>query len=436
MLRDFLDQLTSTVRESFLHFIWQFQKFDTVQLTTQADEPVQVYAIGQYNTDAGPDFLNAKLLIDDITWYGHIELHLKSSDWNRHKHQYDDAYNNVILHVVWEHDEDVESANGQLLPTIELQGRIKPDLLKKCNQLIKSPDSIACATQFAQVKNIDKIAMLNQAGIVRLKRKSEKVLCLLDQNRGNWEETTYQLLAANFGFKTNEAAFLKLSQQVRYKTIIKHTGKPKEIEALLFGMSGFLTETKDLYQEELKTEWTYQASKYHFRGIEMLRAEWKFLRLRPGNFPTVRLAQFAALLCKNSNYFDRCIHYQEEKELRDLFSFGISPYWSRHYDFAKVSRRKIQGIGQSSLDLILVNTIAPLLVAYAQYADESRYMDKAISLLQNIKPEKNRIINMWESMAMSARDAFDSQSMIELRNEFCLKKKCLSCKIGVSLINR
>lgn len=423
------------MRESFLHFIWQFQKFNTVELTTTDGQGIQIFAIGNYNTDAGPDFLNAKLLIGDITWYGHVEVHLKSSDWNRHKHQHDEAYNNVVMHVVWEHDQEVQSANGQVLSVLELQNRIQPDLLKKCNQLIKSPEEIPCASQWHRVENIDKLAMLDQAGVVRLRQKSESVLHQLDKNNGNWEETTYQLLAKNFGFKTNQESFLKLSESINHKILIRHAANQKEVESLIFGMAGFLNGLEDDYQELLKKEFSYLSKKYGFHELEMLRAEWKYLRLRPGNFPTVRLAQFSAFLSKNVKCFDRFIHFNSQKEILSLFDFKVSDYWQTHYDFGKKSNRTMKGMGRSSIDLILINTVAPLLAAYSQYTDDSTYMDKAVHLLQNVKPEKNHIITLWKDLQLVANDAFDSQALMTLRNEFCLKKKCLSCKIGVNLIN-
>ena len=423
------------MRESFLHFIWRFQKFDNIQLTTTDGQQIQIYAIGNYNTDAGPDFLNAKLLIGDITWYGHVEIHLKSSDWNKHRHQHDEAYNNVVLHVVWEHDVEVEMASGQTLPVLELQNRIKPELLKKCNLLIKSPEKIPCSEQLQRVKDIDKASMLDQVGVMRLKQKSELVLLLLEKNKGSWEETTYQLLAKNFGFKTNEESFLKLAQTLNHKTLIKHAEKPEQIESLIFGVAGFLQKESDAYGLGLQKEFGYLSKKYKLHGNELPKDEWKFLRLRPGNFPSVRLAQFSSFLVKNAKCFNQFIHFENHKDLLGLFDFEVSDYWQKHYDFGKSGNRLTKTIGKSSVDLILINTVAPILAAYAQYTDNELYMEKAVNLLQNLKPEKNHIISMWKDLGLKAKDAFDSQSFIGLRNDFCLKKKCLSCKIGVSLIN-
>lgn len=423
------------MRESFLHFIWQFQKFDNTLLTTQSGLQVQVFTIGNYNSDAGPDFLNAKLLIGDITWFGHVELHLKSSDWNRHRHQHDEAYNNVVLHVVCEHDEEVQMANGQKLPVIELQKRIKPELLNKCNELIRSPEKTPCATQIDRVKDIEVHSMLDQVGVMRLRQKSEFILDLLNKNNGNWEETTYQLLARNFGFKTNEDAFLKLSQSLSHKVLIKHTEKIEQMEAMVFGMAGFLQTDCDEYALMLQREFDFLSKKYKLKDLSLMKVEWKFLRLRPGNFPTVRLAQFAAFLAKNAKLFDQFIHFADSKTLRNMFEFEVSSYWKKHYDFGKGGKRVTKTIGKSSVDLILINSVAPLLAAYAQYTDDNSYMEKSVRLLQSLIPEKNYITRHWKELGIKAKDAFDSQALIGLRNDFCLKKKCLSCKIGVSLIN-
>lgn len=423
------------MRESFLHFIWQFQKLNRVHLNISGGEALQVYTIGQYNTDAGPDFLNAKLMIGDITWYGHVELHLRSSDWNRHKHQHDKAYDNVVLHVVWDHDLEIENTEGNHIPVLELKDKIQPDLLKKCNALIKSPESMPCEDQFDQIVDIQKWAMLSQTGIMRLMTKSAFIHDLLKANNGSWEETSFQLLAKNFGFKTNEHPFLKLAQILGHKILVKHANQIFQLEALLFGLGGFLVNPVDDYSASLKKEYNYLSKKYELQDKQMIREEWKYLRMRPGNFPTVRLAEFAAFLVDNVKYFDRFIHFNKIDELITCFNNELSPYWKTHYDFGKESSRKRKGMGQSSKDVLIINTVAPLLATYSKSIDSQEYMDKAIDLLQAIKPEKNSIIKHWESLGLKAKDAFDTQSMLTLYNDFCKKKKCLSCKIGVSLIN-
>lgn len=424
-----------TLRESFLHFIWQFQKFNPASLSTVDGLPITVCATGNLNTNAGPDFHQAKIVVGEITWFGHVEIHIRSSDWNRHRHQEDDAYNNVILHVVWEHDQEVMTKSGLMLPVLELKNRVSDDLLRRCNQLVKSPEDIPCSMQIHQTRSIDRMSMLDHAGTLRLKKKAEFILQHLNKNKGNWEETTFQVLARNFGFKTNDEAFLKLAGLIGHKVMTKNAGGSLATEALIFGMAGFLTDGVDSYQQDLVREFEYIAKKYKLTGSSMIRAEWKYLRLRPGNFPTVRLAQFAGFVQKNARSFDRFIHFADSQELRSFFDFQPSNYWQKHYDFSKKSKKINLGIGKSSVDLILINTVVPLLAAYARYTDCYAYMEKAVGLLQEIKPEKNHIIRKWETLQLKVNNAFESQSLIELRNEFCLKKKCLSCKIGVSLIN-
>ena len=423
------------MRESFLHFIWQFQKFDAFQLSTADNKSIRIFSIGQYNTDAGPDFLNANVTIDEINWHGHVEIHLKSSDWNNHKHHHDPGFNNVILHVVWEHDQDVKNENGHTLPVIEIKDRVAAELIRRCDEMINSPAKIPCESQISNVNQIERLAMLNRSGVQRLETKSIKVLEILKKNDGSWEETTYQLLSKNFGLKTNSEPFFKLAEILPYRIISKHTKNHYQLESLFFGVAGFLTNSDEGYANRLQSEYLYLAKKYNLKGLEMIRAEWKFLRMRPANFPTVRLAQFSAFYSKNVKYFDHFIHFSTVVELRDLFSSGVSDYWKSHYDFGKKSSRIIGAIGKSSVDLILVNTIAPLLTAYAKYSGENSYLDKAVELLQSLKPEKNHIIRQWENLSVKPKDAFDSQSIIHLHNEFCLKKKCLSCKIGVNLLN-
>ncbi|WP_109833068.1 DUF2851 family protein [Reichenbachiella versicolor] len=425
------------MRESFLHFIWQFQKYDPLNLSTSEGKSVEVYSLGQYNRNSGPDFLNAKLLVDDITWYGHVEIHLRSSDWKRHRHHHDEAYNNVIMHIVWEHDLDVSRQNGEKIPVIELKNRVKSDLLDKCNQLIKSPEPIPCQDQLENIRQLEIISMMEQTGIFRLEKKSTLILDELEKNRGSWEETAYQLLAKNFGFKTNSEPFHKLSKILPHKILVKHRSSQRDIEALLFGIAGFLPKESDNeYISELIHEYQFLSKKYNLVDYGMLKVEWKFMRMRPANFPTIRLSQIASFFIHNSKFFDQFINFNTIDEVKEMFESKPSIYWQTHYDIDRFSSKSNHGIGSSSINNLIINTVAPLLAAYSQKTGLSVYMDKSIELLESIKPEKNNIIDSWNSLGLKAQNAFESQSLISLKNDFCLKKKCLSCKIGVSLINR
>ena len=423
------------MKESFLHYIWQLQKFNKAALETRDGATVEIYKTGDHNTNAGPDFLNAKLNIDGVIWYGHLEIHIKSSDWNLHGHQHDEAYNNVVAHVVWIYDQEVHLENGQIPPTIELQGRVDPDLILKCNSLINNPVEIPCGEQLGQTAPIEIHSMIDLVGIGRLKSKSERILEWLEKNKGHWETTTYQLLAGNFGFNKNETQFIRLAKSLDHKIFLRHANHQLASEALVFGIAGFLEQVNDYYQLQLKNEFEFLSKKYGMESAQMSRAEWKFLRLRPGNFPTVRLAQFAAFLRVSAKNFQKFIHFENKSELIEMFNFRVSSYWLRHYDFAKSGLARVR-MGSTSVDLILINTVAPLLAAYAKYSGEHSYMEKAVNLLQQLKSEKNHILSTWAAHQVNAKNAFEGQGLISLRNEYCLKKKCLSCKIGVSLLNK
>ncbi|MFY0653122.1 MAG: DUF2851 family protein [Cyclobacteriaceae bacterium] len=424
------------MQESFLHYIWQFQQFDKAKLLTTEGEEVQIYSTGTHNSNAGPDFENAKVRIGNIDWHGQVEIHTSSSYWQLHGHQKDAAYENVILHVVWQEDEPIFNSDKKRIPTIELKNRISEDLLKRCNELINSPDVIPCSSQIAMLKSMERVAMQEQAGIERLQDKSQFVFDLLHKNKGNWEETAYQLVAKNYGFKINSESFLRLAENLPLKILKKHSGNLMQVEALLFGMAGFLDETpKDHYHLILMNEYAFLAKKYSLEGNELHHSNWKYLRLRPGNFPSVRLAQLAAFINSNAHVFDCFLNAKSIKQAVKLQQHKVSDYWQSHYSFGSETDRKLKSIGLASIENLIINTTAPLLAAYAQHVDDQKFMDQAIDLLTGIKNEKNKIITQWEGLGLKSQNAFESQALIQLYNTYCLKKKCLSCKIGVALIN-
>ncbi len=424
------------MKESFLHYVWQFQKFDSSSLIDSDGNAVQVFAVGEHNTNAGPDFLNAKIKIGEILWHGHVEIHVSASAWNQHGHQNDPAYDNVILHIVWNNDLAIVQKDGKSIPTIELQNKVSQDLLLQSDSLLDSPDKIPCSNILSSVNTMQVCSMLEKVGVQRLASKSGLVSNLLKNNAGDWEETAYQMLAKNYGFKINAHPFLKLAQKLPFKILKKHCGNTLQIEALLFGMSGFLDEVPaDDYHASLMNEYVFLAKKYKLEGLELNKVEWKYLRLRPANFPSVRISQFAALINKVPRLFDDFISFQSSKLFINQLKVKPSKYWIVHYDFAKKSKRKLLGIGTESLENILINTATPLLAAYSKYKNEQEYMDKAIDLLQNLKPEKNNITNQWTALGMDVKSAFDSQAYIELYNNYCLNKQCLSCNIGVNIMS-
>ncbi len=422
------------MQESFLHYIWQYQYFDKTSLETTQGEGIQVLQIGQHNTDAGPDFSQARIRIGGIEWIGHVEIHYQSSQWYDHHHHHDAAYDNVILHVVWEDDSSIKRKDGTIIPTITLRGRVDHSLIDRYRRLVESNFSIPCSNSLLQVPDVIRFATLDQVLVQRLQRKSENVLNLLAITQQDWEETTYRLLCKNFGFKVNEEPFILLAQSLPYKIILKHLDHRVQVEALLFGQAGLLSLSKgDEYYQILRREYRILQKKYSLEPLHY--SQWRFLRLRPANFPTVRISQFAALLLNHKNLFSRILSIDDRWVLASMFLNQNSPYWQTHYHFRKKSGSKISAMGKNSIHSIIINSVVPLLAAYGNRTDNYLYMERAIEFLQKIPPEKNAIIRKWKELGWDGKTAFDSQALIGLYNQYCAKRGCLSCSIGVHLVS-
>jgi hypothetical protein len=422
------------MNESFLHYIWQFQYFNKVDLAASNGEKITVLKPGYHNTNAGPDFLQSKIKIESIEWIGHVELHIKSSEWYNHKHGLDGAYENVILHVVWENDKPVYRKDNTLLPTLELKGRVDTSLIQSYRKLVDSSFEIACEKNFNSIDPIIHLSMLDKALMQRLESKSKFVSMLLEENRGDWEETCYQWLSKAFGFKTNSDAFFDLSKSLPFKIIQKQKSLQQK-EALMFGVAGMLsTKTKNEYITALYNEYQFLQKKYKLEDAELNPAQWKFLRLRPANFPTVRIAQLVSILHEQKNIFSRLTETENVDELVAIFSTSQSTYWQEHYRFGKPAKGKVPSLGISSIENLIINAVAPLLVAYGKEKDETIYVDRAVGLLQQLPGERNKITRLWDHLGLKIKTAFDSQAGIELYNNFCKKRQCLNCSIGVALL--
>jgi hypothetical protein len=423
------------MNESFLHYIWQFQYFEKTDLQTQEGESISIFKTGILNTNAGPDFSNAKIKIGSIDWAGNVEIHTKSSEWQNHNHATDKAYENVILHVVWENDTEIKRMDGSIIPALVLKGRVDEGLIKAYKKLINSPSSIPCEKSFANVSDLTKLSMLDQALTQRLESKAEIVHQLLKSNNNDWEETTYQLLLKNFGFKINSEPFLQLAKALPYKLIQKHSSNPQQIEALLFGQAGMLeTKTKDEYISLLHREYEFLSKKYSIHESRLNPSQWKFLRLRPANFPTLRIAQLASILYSQKNLFSTLVQTDSYDKLLNVFSASPSAYWQSHYHFAKKSKGLVPELGESSKQNLLINTVVPLLVSYSKANDDVRLMERATEILQHIPAEKNKITKLWTSLGLSVKTSFDSQALIEQYNNGCQKRQCLNCAVGASLL--
>lgn len=420
--------------EAFLHYLWQFQYFDKKDLVTSDGETLRILKPGFYNTHAGPDFSQAKLTIGVLDWMGSVEIHVKASEWTQHKHQQDQAYDTVVLHVVWKNDKDILRSDGTRIPTLELQHRVEEKLLLNYTKLVQQSASIPCADSLHQVSSILKLSSLERALTQRLETKATSILATLKKNNNDWEETVYQVLGRNFGFKVNSDAFQQLTEVIPYKTILKHADKLYQVEALLFGMAGLLDASKEEYIMLLRKEYTLLSTKYDLAKKSLNKSQWRFLRLRPANFPTLRLAQFASLLSQRKHLFSQLIACESIQELQQLLSATQSSYWQQHYQIGKQSKKAIPSLGEEAITNIIINTVAPLLAAYSLQKDETLWMDRAVEFLSKLPAENNAITREWASLQWKASSAFDSQGLIELKNNFCTKRLCLSCSIGANLV--
>ena len=422
--------------ESFLHFVWERQYFNKESLYTTSGESIKIHHPGQLNTHAGPDFFSARLRIGTVEWIGNVEVHISSSGWHDHQHSTDDAYNNVILHVVWKDNRPVQLNDGSWLPTLELQSRVDRDLLTRYRALVGSIESIPCTGGLTKVRNETRQLALERALGERLTQKAQWILQAVSRNRGDWEETTYQVLARSFGFKVNAEPFLQLAQSLPLKMVLKHATQTLQLEAMLFGQAGFLdTMSDDPYYLQLQREYRLLGRKYDLYRMRLSRAQWRFLRMRPANFPTIRIAQFASIYHCNPNIFSALLHADSRRDAAAIFSVSTSDYWRYHYQFFGNWTPHLSKMGTSSIDSLITNTLVPLLTAYGHYKKDQVFIDRAVRILQTMPAEINYVIRHWVERGWVATTAAESQAMLELFRNYCSKRRCLQCVVGREIIN-
>jgi hypothetical protein len=423
------------MNEDFLSFVWRYQYFSNLSLSTQSGEPLQILRAGLPNPDAGPDFSEARIILDGMEWVGSVELHVKSSDWQAHRHPTDAAYESVILHVVWEDDRPVLRRDGTLVPTLVLGPRVNEGVRRRYELLMDKKEEIPCAAQFRDVSRLSKIAMLDRVLLERLDARAERIRLLWEQNNRDWEETAYQWLGQHFGFRLNSPAFLRLAQLVPLHVIQKHRSSLLQIEALLFGTSGMLpADSTESYVQTLQKEYAFLSRKYGLESSQMATHEWKFLRLRPAGFPTVRLAQWAVLLKQQAGLFASLTSQENASDLMRMFRVTQSDYWKKHYQFGKEAALPVPALGKDAAELLIINAAVPLMVAYARHRDQPTYLDRAIRWLEQLPAEKNRITRSWADLGMRVHTAFDSQALLEWQGLYCAQKKCLDCTVGAALV--
>ncbi len=420
------------MKEEFLQFIWKHALFTKTELKTTDGRAVEIISCGQPNTDSGPDFFNAKVRIDETTWAGNIEIHQKSSHWFLHKHDIDAAFDNVILHVVEHHNKSVWVKNHEV-PTLEIT--YPTEILQNYEELLRSEKWIACEEKLQEYDPFLIRFWFSSLMIERLQSKTDDIVAILKQNQNNWNETFYQLLARNFGMKTNSLPFELLAKSLPLQILSKHKNDLFQIEALLFGQSGLLNETLlgDDYYLALRKEYSFLYKKYSLKGIESHL--WKFMRLRPVNFPTIRIAQLAMLIHHSSALFSRILETENMDELRKLFEVKASEYWNNHYRFNKISEENHPKVlGETAFENLVVNTIVPLLFVYGDRHLDQKMKDRALLLLENLAPESNQIIKKWRELGIESRSAFETQALLQLKNKYSDHKKCLNCQLGAKII--
>ena len=419
--------LTGGMTERLLQFIWQFQYFNKGELKTTSGEDLQIIFPGTYNTNQGPDFNDAKIKIGNTTWAGNIELHLLSSDWNKHKHQLDKNYNNVVLHVVWE--DDFPDYN---IPVLNLKTRIAKILLQRYEELMNTKGFIPCEKNISTVKPIVLQSWKERLLAERLTRKSLPVKTFREQNNHHWEETFWWLLARNFGIKINADAFEAMARSIPLNILAKHKNQIHQLEALLMGQANLLNENfSEDYPIMLQREYDFYKKKYKLK--EHTYSAF-FLRMRPGNFPTIRLAQLSMLIHQSEHLFSKIKETESVKDVKKWLDVTANDYWHYHYRFDEPSSFRKKNLGAAMVDNILINTVCTVLFAYGHFNNEQKYKDKAVQWLEEISAESNSIIKGFQEVGLPNKNAHDSQALIELKNEYCNKRRCLDCAIGNALL--
>jgi hypothetical protein len=418
--------------EAFLQFIWEQRLFDAGNLRSAEGEKIRVIEPGQRNYDSGPDFFNAKVEIGETIWAGNIEVHQNSSDWHRHRHQDDISYDNIILHVVNHFDQPVYRGSGQVIPTLEMT--YPCHLLENYQQLLDAKTWIPCQSRFHAIDPFVMKIGFNRLMVERLQEKTSEISSRLKQTGNDWDETFYRVLSVNFGFRTNALPFDLLSKSLPVNILRKHCDNLFQLEALLFGQSGLLHEELlgDDYFLALRNEYGFLSVKYGLRPVA--GHLWKFMRLRPANFPTVRIAQLAALIQQTNGSFSGIAAIENPGITEEIYNVRASEYWETHFRFSHGSRKQVKRLGTEAVNNIAINTIIPFLFVYGELTQKNHLKDRALDWLDRLPPENNSVIRGWQELGVNPGSALETQALLQLKNRYCQAKRCLECHVGNKLI--
>jgi len=420
------------MKEELLHLVWKLKRFNLHNLQTINGETIKIINFGNHNHNAGPDFLNATIKIGNQTWVGHVEMHTLASEWTAHKHQFDPAYNNVILHVVYENNAIVKTQNGNQMPTLILKDRIEKSLIYDYQRLLLNPDWIPCAQQLHKANTFKINMFLEGLLIERLEAKCQPIINYLKISKNNWEYVCYKMILKYFGLKVNKEAFETLSEKLPHSLLIKYHLRLIQCEAILLGQAGLLHSPNDNYTQKLKKEYDFMRKKHNLQP--MVGVEWRFARMRPSNFPTLRIVQVAALYHKTPKIFNQIVANPTLKEFEEILTITLSKYWNQHYIPGKPSKNRIKKLGKQAIKLIIINAFIPLLFTYGISKGNQKIKDLAIDLYRQLPKEKNVIIENWKKLGLNIESAAETQALIQLKMQYCNKYKCLSCQIGQDIL--
>ncbi|KUL19704.1 MAG: hypothetical protein XE13_0496 [Proteiniphilum sp. 51_7] len=422
-----------TSQEQLLHYVWKYRLYPSGSLVTADGNRVEVIDPGLQNMHAGPDFFNAKVRIGDVLWAGNVEIHTSSAEWYLHGHHLDPVYNSVILHLAGRINREVLNQKGESVPQslLPLPERVRAN----ADYLLQSDHPLPCRDFLASMDQRLIRSWLDDLSLERLERKCNEIDTHLERFHHSWDEVFYVMLTRNFGFGINSRPFELLARSIPFNYILRHNDELMMVEALLFGQAGLLMEpgVNDPYYRQLQSDYQFLSAKYGLKSLESHL--FRKMRIRPYSFPHVRIAQLASLLQQAGRLFSTILETEDLLRLTRLFRCEPSPYWATHYSFGKVSPKTTKSLGAASIDILLINTVVPILFAYGRYTDLEEYCERALKLLCSLKPEKNRIIQMFLDVGIEPASAFHSQALIQLKKEYCDPKKCLYCRIGHSLLS-
>ncbi len=418
--------------EEFLYYIWQNHLFDKMTYELPSGEKVEIISPGQRNFDAGPDFINTQIKIENTLWAGNCEIHIFSSDWYKHMHHTNFLYDNVIIHVVYKKDIEVTNSKGNLIPTIEIS--FNYDLFNNYQKYINTLSDIPCHNYLKKIDRIHITSVLEKCMVERLHARTMYIHQILQQHYNDWETCAFILLGKAFGFKTNELPFELLMRSIPINVLQKYAHRLFSLEALLMGQAGLLTQKyKDEYPVNLLKEYEYLKKKHSLQSID--NNLWKKMRIRPANFPTIRIAELAAFIHKHPTFFQKLLEVKSLENLYQLFEVSVSKYWNNHYQFDSESKSSNKKLSHAAIQLIAINTLVPLLFAYGKEKNNELFKKKALQILEEIKAEENTIIKKWKTYGVIAHNAMESQALLQLYNQHCLYRKCLQCNIFHQIMN-